>query len=730
MEELEDLVLQELRVAKEPGQAALATSPLARELTQMTCMLSNLLLVNTPMAARVLDAAAEEMVVFRGDGPKPVRNPRRSSPFSLGTKYVRRYINERDAEDIKYERDGRKLYLPGCKSPTRTSVEADVTVPQEVWKDLLIPRKSDKFCWAYPCSELPRGGYLYLASNGDTSKPLSINTVSRTAGHHALVFGEPKFLNQEAADLIEDELHGLPEDDPCSLGRRHIRPLDSDCGVVKVAWVMKVHGVELNHNLGGFAYVFSDPAMNRIFPLEAVGEVLRMANLSWDVNAHALEMQPSGAEIERSIAPPGEYQAAPVAIMRITAPDVLHPLMLHALAFTPREDVLRTDVAKAISYAAFSRAWPMYMQQFIFDLVSALVLNYISWEVNDLTEKGEGYWSLEWRNAWAMTLIATALLKNVYDEVRKFIGYWKCKWMREYMSMNTFKNLGSMAAVAALLVLLALPNPPEDQGYLRTLLAAAGFFKWVKIVSHCRVIQTHRLGQKLLPIYYTLREGLSFLVVMMFFIMAACHAFYSLYPERGTSWTYLFSMTYNFGFLGSFDPDNLLSQSANDGTNSWAWVQHLTFAIAAMLVMVMLTNIYIGVMGNAYNHYHGKARELFVRARASICLDISLQYNNTWKAMFCDKNGSQLQDDESSLRDKKPMFRDEYLWFCRADSGYSDYDAEDDPFSSVPQMVRELKEAMETQARENRRMRELRKFQHVSELVVQRLSEKQCKRGA
>jgi uncharacterized membrane protein (DUF485 family) len=305
------------------------------------------------------------------------------------------------------------------------------------------------------------------------------------------------------------------------------------------------------------------------------------------------------------------------------------------------------------------------------------------------------------RNAWALAIIATVFLKNVYDEVRKFIGFWKCKWMREYRNTNTLKNWGSMAAVAALLVLLVLPNPPDDQGYLRTLLAAAGFFKWLKIVTYFRGIQSLRLGQKFLPISYTLQEGTSFLLVMIFFILAAWHAFYSLYPETvtGTSWTHLFSMTYNLGFLGEFDLNDLLSESATDGANSWAWVQQILFAFAAMLVMVMLTNIYIGVMGNAYNDYHAKALELFVRARASICLDISLQYGTAWQGCSVTRG----------IRGEA-MLRDEYVWFCSAASEYDT--AEEDGSSSVNRMVRELQEAVETQKVEssssiNRMVREL-----------------------
>jgi len=254
--------------------------------------------------------------------------------------------------------------------------------------------------------------------------------------------------------------------------------------------------------------------------------------------------------------------------------------------------------------------------------------------------------------------------------------------MKEYMNPNTLKDLGSMGVVAMVLVLLAMPDPPEDPGYLRTVLAAAGFFKWIKIVSYFRGILTLRLGPKFLPVSYTLTEGVTFLSVMMFFILATWHAFYTLYPSK-ISPSFMFSMTYNLGFFGDFDLDNILSPETTEGMTSYDYVQQLVFAFTAMLVMVMLTNIYIGVMANAYDHYHGKALELFVRARASICLDISMQYGNSWQAFLHTGKGRKLED--------------EYVWFCKADSAYDLSSVSDDSNESVHQMVRELRNTMETQ---------------------------------
>jgi len=691
-EEQEALAMEELASSPNPGEKkALAKSPLQRELTQKTCLLSNLLLVNSPMAARVLDNAAEEMVVFRGATFPPVRrHPHKKFPATLDTLYVKRYIKERDASKMAYDRSKRTLYLPGAMDPTPTSVEAVVSLDKEARQDLLIPLTAENFCFVYPCEELPWGGFLYLDTDRDEVKPLVINKLSHDAGQQAFAFGDPIPLSEEHTQRIFDELQDLAPDCPYL-----------EQGATQFAWLMSFPGGEVEVPFGGFAYVFQDSKQNRLFPLKAVGEVLRMANLSWEVNAHALSMQSNGDDIQKYIAPRGEDRAAPVQIMRITASDVLHPMMLHGLAYTPREDVLATDVAKAISYAAYNRAFPFYVQQLAFDFLSAMILFYIAWEVHRIQERdGRVMWEFTpWNKGLAYSVILLVLLKNCFEELRKFIGFWKCKWMKEYMNTNTLKDLGSMAVVALALVLLVHPDPPEDSGLLRSALAAAGFLKWIKVVTYFRGMLWLRLGPKFLPVSYTLLEGLSFLVVMMFFILAAWHAFYTLYPTK-VSWTYLLSMTYNLGFFGDFDLDTMLSPETTEGETSYAWVQQLFFGLAAMLVMVMLTNIYIGVMANAYDHYHGKALELFVRARASICLDISMQYGNAWQVVFGDREGPKLED--------------EYVWFCKADSDYDLSSAADDTNESVNHMVRELRQSMEKQVKDLSKQ-----VQHVQDLSVQ-----------
>jgi hypothetical protein len=310
---------------REPGMRDLAKSPLERELTTKTCLLSNLLLVNSPMAARVLESAAEEMVVFRGDQFPPVRRyPHKKFPATLDTLYVKRHIKERDAEKMVYNRSSKELYLPGAASSTPCSVEAEVTLPKELRQDFLIPLTAENFCYVYPCGELPWGGFLYIDTDQDVAKPLVINKVSHTAGQQAFSFGDPIPLCEEHNQLLYHELQDLSPDDP------YLHE-----GARQFAWVMSTQLPGLEVPLGGFAYVFDDPTQNRIFPLKAVGEVLRMANLSWEVNASALGMHSHGKELERYVAPRGEDRAAPVQIMRITAPDVLHPMMLHALAYTP-----------------------------------------------------------------------------------------------------------------------------------------------------------------------------------------------------------------------------------------------------------------------------------------------------------------------------------------------------------------------------------------------------------
>jgi len=145
-----------------------------------------------------------------------------------------------------------------------------------------------------------------------------------------------------------------------------------------------------------------------------------------------------------------------------------------------------------------------------------------------------------------------------------------------------------------------------------------------------------------------------------------------------------------------------------------------------MLVLVMLTNIYIGVMGNAYNHNQAKALELFVRARAAICLDISLQYPEL-QAWWRSRNDPHLQDDdedglqrwtvdsegEGSLFQGEgrvapsAKFRHEYVWFCRADPDYCPGTRAEDTSTTSEHQVRELQKAVEKVQRNMQQLQHL-----------------------
>ncbi|CAK0898772.1 unnamed protein product [Prorocentrum cordatum] len=396
-------------------------------------------------------ARIEEMVVFRGDSFEPVRRyPHRKFPATLDTLYVKRFFDlsrpqapvdagvrlpsrgaaasafsltgcprsaisgaffsaaladrmpsasprkGRDAcgkvmtTSALFGREVWHLLLGiGAQAPTPTSVEAEVTLDKELRADFLIPLTAENFCFVYPCAELPWGGYLYIDDDGECVKPIVINQVSHKAGQQAFAFGDPLPLNEENTQIIYNELQDLSPDDPYH-----------DEGAISYAWVMKVPGLDLP--LGGFAYVFSDSTLNRVFPLKAVGEVLRMADLPWEVNAHALGMKSNGNELQKYIAPRGERGPGRARGHHAdhgagrAAPHDAARTRVHASGGL---DVLATDVAKAISYAAFDRAWPFYLQQFVFDFLSAMILFYIAWEVHRLQhDDGTVQWNFdEWK---------------------------------------------------------------------------------------------------------------------------------------------------------------------------------------------------------------------------------------------------------------------------------------------------------------------------------------------
>eukprot|EP00930_Biecheleria_cincta_P017047 TRINITY_DN13659_c0_g1_i1.p1 TRINITY_DN13659_c0_g1~~TRINITY_DN13659_c0_g1_i1.p1 ORF type:complete len:190 (+),score=33.28 TRINITY_DN13659_c0_g1_i1:408-977(+) len=123
-------------------------------------------------------------------------------------------------------------------------------------------------------------------------------------------------------------------------------------------------------------------------------------------------------------------------------------------------------------------------------------------------------------------------------------------------------------------------------------------------------------GTPSLPILEALHDVISFLIVTLFFTLASMQVSYALTDARLSD---IFFDTYRMGFVGDMTNELFFNK---DGP---AWTLESLFHFwwyffFSFLVMVSLANIFIQVMGNAYDKAEKRVGISFVRSRMSVTL--------------------------------------------------------------------------------------------------------------
>ena len=68
----------------------------------------------------------------------------------------------------------------------------------------------------------------------------------------------------------------------------------------------------------------------------------------------------------------------PTRVARLRVPNILHPIVLHGLAFTPRAQALDKIASKAIAQAAFEKLKGRIFRNIVFDVLSLIAISRIT----------------------------------------------------------------------------------------------------------------------------------------------------------------------------------------------------------------------------------------------------------------------------------------------------------------------------------------------------------------
>lgn len=586
-------------------------------------------------------------------------------PQTLGAIYLRREVTIREdvLERPVFDSVKRTLTLFPGAVPLRTSPEYPVTLRATARRAALIPMQAQSFAYVHYGENFPTGGFLYLGHDPDlgNKKVYAINSISFSHRRYALSFGRH---------------HNVPESVSQALkSSDRVQPISEDTlkekGAKLYAWVGP--GEKLPDEKrpdfvagpgGGFVYLFDNPSDDRYFPTVGAAEVVDRAIVSGDLNCAMLPVDATGWEIEHTVTFTRTVSAlhqavrclvetflghgaqkacgVPVRIARLKVPDVTHPVVLHALAFTPRAEALDTIAAKAIAQLGWIRAQRRVCVDICLELLSLAAICMVSQAVRgDDLENGAVSLETRRRLVASLVIIFTVWLKDFFSEVVLFMGYYRWSWSVDYFTSHKLIGWVHWAMMLYLMVWLfvGLTSTFAEKDHVRPVLAVVGCMKWVVLLVSLRGFQFLRLGARILPILAALGEVKDFILIIFFFLAAYGQASYVL-SEPKTSVNQIMFSVYKLAFLSSFDvsTDIRFGEEGED-VLPWRGPQYVSFVFFSFVIAVALSNIFIGVLGSAFDDSQAKVGQLFVRARAAIALDFALHCQGEELLLRCLRGG-------------------------------------------------------------------------------------------
>lgn len=580
-------------------------------------LLANFITVPHPIAETVMESIVEEMVIFR-DQPDAPFAAEPLMPDYLGAVYLARVITEHMGKRAAYDRDLMHIYLqhvlPKCAQPLRTSPESPVTLPKKARTAALIPVQAHSFAHIYCGPGMDCGGFVYLAQNGNV---LAVNAISISRRRHALRMGSSTVVGEiSAACLAEDAqlVHSLELQGHGAEGYRWVGPEE------------RLPGGLSGGAAGGFAFRFSGSATAfRFFPITGAGVVVDRADTGSEVLAAQLPFSPPAADIEqyvtRTHTKAGKQKrlgSTPITLARLKVSNPLNAVVLHALARSPRREVLTTWAAQGIASAAFRRAYAVCLLQLMIQFGGVFGIFCLTTQLR--TER-----RIDLADVWpclGFAVMVIALALDIALEVLLFAGYYRRRWTSDYISCGRAVHVGRMLCMVVLSLAVVLTPDDQADDVLRPLLAVTGASKWARVLWLLRGFHQCRLGERIIPIAKALQEIVSFVLFMAFSMLLYLQASFAL-SEKDLP--FLMFGTYRFGFLGEWDTENTVQGGIADASVQIRVWQYGTFVAFSLLATLALRNIFVGVMANAHDRHHDRVKEHFVRERACIARDSVLR---------------------------------------------------------------------------------------------------------
>ncbi|CAK0909274.1 unnamed protein product [Prorocentrum cordatum] len=355
-----------------------------------------------------------------------------------------------------------------------------------------------------------------------------------------------------------------------------------------------------------------------------------------------------------------------VKVIRLKQNGLTHPVVLRGLVFTPNDKSLESEQIQAIVSAAFTEC--------SFDLFGEVIMNMFLWvSISVFTCRYRTYYSFvpphhHWATfdnvllffvvmPWLINL--GKLLFGVQGH-RVTFGRLENYWLRRNRLLVWW-----LQTVVQLVVIVQLWREGRSVWFRSVAsisLASCGALLWIQMLFLASPFTP--IGTRFLPIVSAWGDMASFLLVSAFLLLASAQASYALTEMPLAT---IAIDTYLMGFIGEIQPQLFVAKTldldANPDTLSGldsTEVPRIGFGffilmVSSFILMVSMANIFIQVMGDAYNRNKEMVQIQLTRARAEESLITML-----WMA------------GAASLLPRRcchlgPRDRREFVWFTRGE---------------------------------------------------------------
>eukprot|EP00931_Biecheleriopsis_adriatica_P049283 TRINITY_DN28509_c0_g2_i1.p1 TRINITY_DN28509_c0_g2~~TRINITY_DN28509_c0_g2_i1.p1 ORF type:complete len:892 (+),score=113.82 TRINITY_DN28509_c0_g2_i1:42-2717(+) len=332
----------------------------------------------------------------------------------------------------------------------------------------------------------------------------------------------------------------------------------------------------------------------------------------------------------------------PVQMRQLRFRGIICPQVLQILAMTTNLEVFDNPAVHAIvryCWDAFVARWHAFL---FFNRLTELVV-LIVWTYSR-TNSGNDITVSQVQRRLSWSIVCASALRETVAEISQ--AYGSAVTLGSYWSYFGILGNYSDAAVIILVnvvVLQAMVSDRYEIDFWRPIFATMVLCRWLQLLHTLRPFNLRVVGvQGLIPILHSAKNVSGMMTICAFVYFGFLHAFVELDESRsGTRWNTIVQVMRLLLMVDGDGINHVLKLGGRGGSDGNG--DELTFFClvgAVVLCCIVLLNLFIAVVGQAYSEAHSQAPQLFLQERAALTVNCMLQprwqfYKGSFRLLSC-----------------------------------------------------------------------------------------------